>query len=546
MERFRKLKNIKCFSTALESLKQKYIYLTSSDNTALTPELFDLFYKTGSRLEYENAYFTRRGILTASSLLYFIYGHQEYKKTMLEMIKSICDEKTWALPAHIPQNCDKPECVIDLFNSETAQTLAEICYICADEMDCKLHDKIHDEINRRIVTVFTNNKQGWETAHHNWAAVCGGSVGMALLYEFPSVFKSVENRIVSTMNSYLSGFGDDGICSEGIGYWKYGFLYFTAFAELYKERCGVNLLNGEKIKNIARCQQYMIFENGMSVSFSDCSRNESFDLPLAHFYRRIFGDDIDVPDDTISECMDNCNRYIGASRAFLWFDENTATNCGSDISERYFEDVKWYINKRKNFSFAAKAGHNDESHNHNDIGSFIIASDGIQIIADYGAGEYTREYFSEKRYDIICNSSLGHSVPIIDGIGQSAGRDFSGKVLTHSGGVFSVEISGAYDIKALKTLERKFEISDICIKISDLYKFDDDKTHDITERFISVIKPRVIGNKLMIGSTVLVSDYIPEIKECHLKDHEGNDDMIYFIDYNKINSSFELCIKKTP
>lgn len=543
MDRFLNVRDKECFKALISELKDKYESFASSD-TELTDKLFDIFYKTGSRIEYENVYFRKRGILTTSSILYFIYREKEYYNTMIDIMRSICEEKTWALPAHIPEDTEKPECVIDLFNAETAQALAEICCIC--DIPDELHKRVHKEIEKRIAIPFSKNLHHWESADHNWAAVCGGCVGMTLIYEFPKIFSENENRIKGIMNSYLSGFGNDGISPEGLGYWKYGFRYFTAFGELYKSRYGVDIMNSEKIKRIAQCQQYMIFENGVSVSFSDCSRNEKFDLPIAHFYRRVFGSDIDVPDNTLCGCMDNCNRYIGASRAFLWFDEENIGISDNEASEMYFEDVKWYISNGKTFSFAAKAGHNGESHNHNDIGGFIIASDGDQIIADYGAGEYTREYFSDKRYDFICNSSLGHSVPIIDGMAQSAGCDFKGNVIEHSDGVFAVDISGAYDSTSLKTLERKFEISDICVKIRDTYSFNDDKKHDITERFVSVIEPRIIGGNVIIGSAVLISEYMPELSSCRLKDHDGNEDIIYFIDYDNIKDSFELCIKKTP
>ena len=542
MNRFEKIKNDKYFEYIINELKKKYEDLIFLD-IELTDELFNVFYKTGSRLEYENIYFRKRSLLTASSILYFIYGKKEYYDAMINVILSICGEKTWALPAHVPYDSEEPECVIDLFNAETAQSLAEICSIC--DMPSDLHERIHCEIKRRITIPFLKDIQHWEKLDNNWSAVCGGCVGMALIYEFPDEFKAAEKRILGAMDSYLGGFGNDGICPEGLGYWKYGFRYFTAFAELYKERYGADFFSGDKIKNIAKCQQYMIFGNDVSVSFSDCARDESYDIPIAAFYRRIYGD-VYLPDIALTGCLDNCGRYLGATRAFLWSDDNICCGYEKGIGEKYFEDAKWYINKREKFMFAAKAGNNGESHNHNDIGSFIVMSKDGQILADYGAGEYTREYFSDERYDYICNSSLGHSVPVIDGIPQSAGKKFHGDVLAHSGNMFIIEFSKAYDSEHIRKIERKFEISDICVKISDLYEFNDDKAHDITERFVSVKEPRIADGKVMIGSVVLISDNMPELSSRKLKDHDGNEDTIHFIDYKNIKDSFDLCIKKTP
>ena len=43
------------------------------------------------------------------------------------------------------------------------------------------------------------------------------------------------------------------------------------------------------------------------------------------------------------------------------------------------------------------------------------------MLTDLGAGEYTKEYFHDGRYRILCNNSFGHSVPVIDGEGQKEG-----------------------------------------------------------------------------------------------------------------------------
>lgn len=543
MEQYKHIKEQPRFSGVLAGLKRKYDYLAASELPEVSDDLFNIFYKTGSRTEYENVYFKRRSVLTVSALLYFIYGDEKYRRKMLEIIEAVCGEKTWALPAHVPEKCDSPQCVIDLFNAETAQTLAELCAVCGKNIPHELHSRIHDEINLRIVLPFEENTQHWEIAHHNWAAVCGGSVAMALLLEFPDVFDRVENRILNTMNSYLDGFGNDGICSEGLGYWKYGFRYFTAFAELYKNMRGIDLFNNNKIKKIAQSQQWLLLDKNTPVSFSDCERRESFDLPIASFYRRIYGNDIFIIDDRISDGMDICGRYLGASRALLWVNDDILNSCKNHHGELYFSDVEWYINRKSLFSFTAKAGHNDESHNHNDVGGFIAACNDRQIIADYGMGEYTRDYFSEKRYDIICNSSLGHSVPVIDGIAQSAGKAFCGNVKKASDDIFCLEFSSSYNHKSLINLTRTFELSDICIKISDFYDFNDNKTHNITERFISVIKPELTEDGVVIDNTVLKSAHTPIIIPCPLKDHSGNDDMIYFIDYTDIKDKFSLCIE---
>lgn len=43
--------------------------------------------------------------------------------------------------------------------------------------------------------------------------------------------------------------------------------------------------------------------------------------------------------------------------------------------------------------FLAKGGHNDEEHNHNDVGSFSIALDGDPLVVDAGVNTHTAQTF---------------------------------------------------------------------------------------------------------------------------------------------------------
>ena len=54
----------------------------------------------------------------------------------------------------------------------------------------------------------------------------------------------------------------------------------------------------------------------------------------------------------------------------------------------------------KGLFLAAKGGHNGESHNHNDVGNYIIYVNGDAAICDAGVETYSRKTFSEERYTI--------------------------------------------------------------------------------------------------------------------------------------------------
>ena len=153
-------------------------------------------------------------------------------------------------------------------------------------------------------------------------------------------------------------------------------------------------------------------------------------------------------------------------------------------------DTEWLIKRNAKFGFAGKGGNNAEFHNHNDVGSFIIAKDGNHIFTDPGSAVYTRQYFaSGTRYDVLETQSLGHSVPIINGMGQKAGREYLAREFDFKDNVFSFDISEAYGNAALKSLKRSFHFSDSAVTLCD--KFDSTADLEITERFVFNCKVEV-------------------------------------------------------
>jgi hypothetical protein len=66
----------------------------------------------------------------------------------------------------------------------------------------------------------------------------------------------------------------------------------------------------------------------------------------------------------------------------------------------------------------AKGGNNGESHNHNDVGTFVIIRGDTMPAADTAGGAYSKEYFGPNRYTFFATRSGGHNFPIVDGVEQ--------------------------------------------------------------------------------------------------------------------------------
>ena len=101
---------------------------------------------------------------------------------------------------------------------------------------------------------------------------------------------------------------------------------------------------------------------------------------------------------------------------------------------------------------AAQGGHNAESHNHNDVGNFIVYADGNPAIIDAGVGDYTTKTFSPQRYEIWTMQSAYHNLPTVDGVMQHEGRQFAAsKVRYHAEDAFAefeLNIEKAYPEEA--------------------------------------------------------------------------------------------------
>ncbi|MFX3636198.1 MAG: hypothetical protein ACE3L7_29425 [Candidatus Pristimantibacillus sp.] len=412
----------------------------------LSYSLYRIFSDTGERQTYERVYFERRRRLNTFVIMWLVAADKEvYYKAMCNTLWSICGEYTWCLPAHMNEGSKQPN--IDLFASETGFALSEILLLTEGSLPSLLRSRIVDEIERRLFRPFLEvGPYGWETADHNWASVCAGSIGSAAIYLMDDAdrLSRVLKRVLAAMDCYLSGFGNDGACAEGYSYWQYGFGYYVYFAKLLQKATGgaINLFEGDKVKEIALFQQKCFTAGNTVVNFSDSVPATGIFAGLSNCLYEEYAEVVLPPVTSRAAAYgdDHCARWAPSIRNLLWLREHSEGEDGGAAAAQwpaeshYLADVNWLISRHiagngSTYSFAAKGGHNDEPHNHNDIGHFILHADGDAYLADLGSGMYSAKYFGPERYSIWCNGSQGHSVPIIGGKYQSTGRTAGAVVL---------------------------------------------------------------------------------------------------------------------
>ncbi|MCM3174817.1 heparinase II/III family protein [Paenibacillus sp. MER 99-2] len=440
------------------------------------------FRDAGERKAYEAAYFERRGrivalgVLTASATS----KNSTYVSLLEDLIWSVCNEHTWCLSAHIPPGEEANAYTwIDLFAAETAQMLAEIIVMLGGIIDERVERRVRSEMERRIFAPLYREDRtyGWERAEHNWSAVCSGGCGVAalLLLEDQSLRVKAVEHTLQAMDAFLHGYGEDGGCAEGIGYWVYGFGFYTYYAEMLRTFSAgtLDMLSESKTRAIALFPQHIHLSAGTFVNYSDSHEREVIPSGLlSRLAKRAQGEvnwRLSIP--LVTD--DPCRRWAHVARNLLWTDravlDDHREQAGQPPSQTFIvlEDLSWIMGKAQlmhdeemagiEVAFSVKGGHNDEPHNHNDLGHFILHAAGDNILCDPGAGAYSQAYFSPGRESILQIGSQGHNVPIIEGMVQQSGREAEAKMLEmkhtslHSAAI-TFDLTSAY--RKAPTLDR--------------------------------------------------------------------------------------------
>ena len=566
---------LKCDLNArtLEEIKATADAFKNEPTPHSTYTLFQRYFIDGNRRAYESVYFKKRFRLSTFALATLFFGSDEYIPFIENELWAILNEYTWVLPAHISPGClcdntglEKDMQSVDLFAAVTAAQLAEISFLLKDKLPSNLQNRIKESVQKRIFDVMY--KDYWWKVNfptNNWSAVCGGEVGIAALYLIDDEDKLAE-ILQPTLNAcinYCESFGMDGASSEGLGYWEFGFGMALPFYDMLVRRTEgkINLLKGEKIKNISSFVSKVIFDGELCVSFSDGDTKFGYDYALMCKLQEYFPEIIvrrDLAEKRLKgeNPVYNSGHFTPLLRKLIWTRE-TETSAVDKSATYAFPDVQWYVSTSKNnVSFAAKASYNWESHNHLDVGTFEIFKNGEIILHDIGCGEYTARYFiDEYRYsEVFCCCSRSHSVPIIDGQEQQNGVENRAENVNFYEDGMSFDMEKAYGkLPVLKKLNRGFvfDRQNGSLKITDAFEFAKQNV-PVVERLISVSRPEIVGDKVIItaGNERAEISFSREatisVRKEIDKNHAGADRTTWLIDFaftakeNKVDAEIRV------
>ena len=500
---------------------------------------FMMYFANGNRSFFERKYFARRRNCSNLFFAYWLIQDEKYLTALIDYIMFICDEFTWCLPAHSDYDTKKPQEVvetIDLFQAETARLFAEIKICLEDKLPAHVFARMEYEIRRRIfpsILKSSSEKYWWESCKTNWATVCGAGTTMAALcFGTEEEQELFVNRFRYCLDDYLEGITEDGCCLEGIVYWNYGVEHFVILAEAIRVYSDgkINYFENPKVKKLALFPQKVRMSETKVASFSDANEKFYIKIGLISFLKNVY-DEILLPDIKVGVRRGNVDSLC----ELLWLDENYQ----SDKLKKgitYFENSQWYIDCKESYSFASKAGHNNEAHNHNDVGAFIITVGEETFISDLGAGEYVKGTFDSKtRYTFLQNSSRGHSVPIINGMYQSKGDEYRSTNVSVTENTFEMDIAKTYPEGIVGSIKRKFELYDEKIILTDAFERSE-LTETIVERFITKLEPTICDGYVDCGVGKIIYDkdkYIPAINT-EIFTKKGQE-TVYLIDFKAIS-----------
>ncbi len=485
---------------------------------ALPATLFLDYMRTGRRIAFQDVNYARRYALVDLVLAECVEGAGRFLDDIVNGIWAICEETFWGLPAHISVQKagntlpDKYEPTVDLFAAETGAMLAWAYYLLGEELDVvspvvrprmarEITERILDVNRHRIDFPWQGNLGGRRV--NNWNPwICSNWLTCLLAVEEDPRRRAEDvHFLMHTLDRFIDPYPRDGGCDEGPNYWgRAGLSLYDNLELLYRATCGqVDLFGDELVREIGKFIYRAHIHDDYYLNFADASALVVPEAPLVFNYGiRIADPEMVAFGAWLVERQDFLRMgfedgtgvrkpsSLGRALASLFPLQNLAEAKGTPPLRRdvWLPDTEVMCARdeagtAKGFYVAIKGGHNEESHNHNDIGAFVVYADGKPLLVDIGVEEYTAKTFGPDRYDIWTMQSAFHNLlPTVNGAQQQPGVQFKANDMQwHSndgGAQATLDMADAYGPEAgIAKWERKFVLTrGEDVRIEDTYKLD--------------------------------------------------------------------------
>jgi hypothetical protein len=440
------------------------------------------YIRDGNRSHYD-AMNTRQREKLATLVMAEVFENQgRFLDDIANGIWAISEQTFWGSTAHLGMQRagsglpDVTEPIVDLFAAETGALLAWTDYLLGERLDTVsplLRKRIRAEVDRRVLTPALARDDFWWMGFgdrknvNNWNPWINSNwLAAALLLEAdPQRRAASVYKIMRSLDNFINGYPDDGASDEGPGYWDRAAASLFDNLELLRgaTKGTVDIYSSPLVRNMGQYIYQVYIKDAYFVPMGDAPAKLTPDAELVYEYGKRIGDPV----------MERFGAWLAQRRgpyrpgssspgrilpALLVAGEIAAAPVAEPLpGSVWLPDLQLMAARSmpgsaQGLYVAAWGGHNGQSHNHNDVGNFIVYGDGQPVLIDVGVETYTAKTFSPQRYEIWTMQSAYHNLPTINGIMQSPGREFQAKDVsfneTATRVTFSADIAPAYPAAA--------------------------------------------------------------------------------------------------
>ena len=489
----------------------------------------------GNRTRFSDRYYARRGAIADLCMAEIAENKGRFMDDIINGVWLLLEETTWVVPAHSSGDKlhDRNDVFVDLFSAETAALLGWVDYFLGEKFDAVtplIRERIYEEVDRRVIQSMLDHNDFWYMGYtgripNNWNPwIVSNWLTAVLLLENDQV-RRIEStwKALDVLDQYLNPHPADGGCDEGPGYWgRAGASLFDCLFLLHQATDGaLDVFDEPLIRNIGSYIYKIHIDANWFVNFADGSAINHHDPGMIYRIGRA------IEDRTMMAMAAEQFRHnytpgtIPSGRSpfgqriipGLMAREELAAFAGEFAGEfvpeinYIFPDLEVLVSREsrdnKGFLIAVKGGFNNESHNHNDVGNFVVFYDGLPVFIDAGVGTYTRKTFSKERYDIWTMQSAYHNLPTLNGEMQQAGSAFRAEDVDFASSdretVVSMDIAGAYPGYAYTTSwNRQLELDRRAGKVTLTDDWTQTRQLERNEwHFMTAFAPEILRNGLI-------------------------------------------------
>ena len=450
---------------------------------------FMAFARSGNRKVFEDPYFFRRKKLILSALAYCLEKKDEDLDDVINGLWCIMEETSWVISAHnvdshagAPTSQEKPlpdvrSPMIDLFAAQTSMILSFVVYLTGAALDSvcpQVTRRVHLEIEKRILVPFETRDDFWWMGFLrkdlcNWTPwiVSNVLVTAALGITDRLRLAAIVRRSLLMVDRWLAIVPEDGGCDEGVAYWNMAGGALTDILQLLSEMTGGRMLFSEepKIRNILSFPRTMWLGGEWFANFADCDAKPyvcAERILYAGSYLKDpalmqFGQTLSGP--VRQDLSYTPQMWRMLNRLFGHYEVPDGVT--QPVSDSWLPDLQVRLVRKGRMTVCGKGGHNGESHNHNDVGNFVVFLDGNPVAVDIGNMTYTAKTFSPRRYELFNTRARNHSVPQLGQWEQCVGSEYAASEVQATAGGLTLDLSCAYPAEAgALSVRRTWTVSD--------------------------------------------------------------------------------------